>query len=66
MREARLVSFAAHEPPTGERSVLERPPEGLARGVIPTSGIAVLALTLVLVLIGLGYYALRLRKARPR
>jgi hypothetical protein len=66
MREAQLVSLEAREPPSGDRGVLERPPPGLGRGVIPAPAAAIIGLTLGLVLFCLGYYALRLRRARRR
>ncbi|HEV8549331.1 MAG TPA: hypothetical protein VGQ57_09885 [Polyangiaceae bacterium] len=65
MREARL-SFDAREPPAGELGVLERPPPGFGRGVIPAPGAAVVAVASALVLVTLTYYALRLRRVRPR
>jgi hypothetical protein len=66
MREARLASFGPLEPPSSAHGVVERPPPGLARGGIVVPGVAVLALSAALVLITLGYYALRLRGARSR
>ena len=66
MREAQVVSLDAHEAPSGERGVLERPPPGFGRGVIPAPAAAIVGLTLGLVLVCVGYYALRLRRVRRR
>jgi len=66
MREARLASFGPTEPPSGAYGVVERPPPGPARGGIVAPGAAVVALSAALVLVTLGYYALRLRRARTR
>jgi len=66
MREARLASFGPREPPSGAYGVVERPPPGPARGGIAAPGGAVVALSAVLLLITLGYYALRLRRDRTR
>ena len=66
MREAQPVSLEARELPSGDHAVLERPPPGLGRGVITAPGAAIVGLTLGLVLLCLGYYALRFRRARRR
>jgi len=51
---------------TGERTLVERPPPGLARGKHQTSALVVVGLAALLVLLALGYYAFRLRKrSRP-
>jgi len=64
MREGQLASLDAHAPPSGERAVLERPPPGLGRGLVPAPEAVIIGLTLGLALFCLGYYALRLRKVR--
>jgi len=64
MREARLLSFADHAPAPGVETVVERPPAGIARGLLPVPPAAVVILTVALVLVTLGYYTLRLRGAR--
>jgi hypothetical protein len=66
MREARQNPVALRELPSGERAVIERPPEGLGRGVFDVPAPVVVLLAAVLALLTLGYYALRLRKARRR
>jgi hypothetical protein len=65
MREA-LALFDAREPLPAGSGTIERPPVGPARGVIPAPSLAVLAVTVALVLLTLGNYALRLRKPRNR
>jgi hypothetical protein len=68
MRNVRLTSLgvSAAVAPGGERSVLERPPPGLARGTHVVPGALVIGVALSLVLATLGYYLLRWRRARRR
>jgi len=66
MQKARTETWLALDPGTVERSVVERPPPGIARGVFPVSPAVVLLLALALALVTGGYYALRLRRARRR
>lgn len=48
------------EPLGGPRSVIERPPPGLARGKYPVPAWVVLALGAAVVLVGIAYIARRL------
>ena len=66
MREARPNPVALRELPSGEQHVVERPPEGLARGLVVVTPPVVLLLAAALALLTLGYYAIRLRRARRR
>jgi hypothetical protein len=66
MREGGPNPVALRELPTGGLAVVERPPEGLGRGVFVVTPPVVLLLTLALVLLTAGYYALRLRRAHRR
>jgi hypothetical protein len=66
MGEAHNIPLAYAEPALGERVVVERPPPGLGRGLLPVSPLVVVLVTLGLVLLTAGYYALRLRRARRR
>jgi hypothetical protein len=66
MREARLNPVGLREPPSGEQAVIERPPEGLGRGLFVVTPPVVVLLAAALALLTLGYYVLRLRRARRR
>lgn len=54
----------ADAPGAGERTVVERPPPGLGRGARSVPAAAVIALTALLVLMTLAYYALRFRRRK--
>lgn len=62
----RALATPTEPSPTGERVVLERPPGTLARGFYTVPAWAVIVLVAALALSTLGYYALRLRRARRR
>jgi hypothetical protein len=53
-------------PSSGERTVIERPPPGFARGARSVPAAAVIALTALLVVIAAAYYLIRFRKRRER
>jgi hypothetical protein len=68
MRNARLKSnvLSGEAALWGEPSVLERPPPGLARGSHVVPAALVIAVAALLVLVTLGYYVARWRRARRR
>lgn len=52
--------------PLGPRTVIERPPPGLARGKYPVPAWVVLALGATVVLVGVAYFVRRLlRRGKP-
>jgi hypothetical protein len=68
MRNARpeLLALSQGVPPSGEPSVLERPPPGLARGSHAVPAPVVIGVAALLVLATLAYYFLRWRRSRGR
>ncbi len=66
MREAGRIPFAPSELPAGRAGVVERPPPGIARGILVVSPLVVTLATGALLVVAIAHYALRLRKARRR
>ena len=66
MREAGPLLFALDLLPPVRENVVERPPPGMARGIFVVSPLVVTLVAGALLFLALGYYVLRLRKARRR
>jgi hypothetical protein len=66
MRDASGTGNSVTSPAPVERTVTERPPEGLARGLYPTPAAAVITLAVALVVATLVYYAVRFRRVGRR
>jgi hypothetical protein len=68
MRNARpeLLALSQGVAPSGEPSVLERPPPGIARGSHAVPAAVVIGVALALVLATLAYYVTRWRRSRGR